>query len=40
MICHANSNLKTFGVTLQISYKIDFREKHDTRDKEEHFIKI
>ena len=39
-IFHANGNQKKAGVAIFISYKIDFKTKTITRDKEGHYIMI
>ena len=39
-IFHANGNQKKAGVAILISYKIDFKIKSVTRDKEGHYIMI
>ena len=39
-IFHANGNQKKAGVTILMSYKIDFKTKTTTRDKEGHYIVI
>ena len=39
-IFHANGNQKKAGVAILISYKIDFKIKNGTRDKEGHYIMI
>ena len=39
-IFHANGNQKKAGVAILISYKIDFKIKNVTRDKEGHYIMI
>ena len=40
MIFHANGDQKKTGVTILISYKIDFVIKPTKRDKEGHYIMI
>ena len=39
-IFHANGNQKKAGVAILISYKIGFKIKNVTRDKEGHYIMI
>ena len=39
-IFHSNGNQKKAGVSILISYKIDFKIKTITRDKEGHYIMI
>ena len=39
-IFHANGNQKKAGVATVITYKIDFKIKNVTRDKEGHYIMI